>query len=397
MTENETARALALLRHSGGAMPTLGLPLTDMEQAATAAGLRVHLVDDPVSGSLAVLGWSGGEPAASTESPRLPRNRLNPKEVVTFVAAYALLTQRQQLSVIPLADVVALLRACTDKNAHTWAVPALERALPQAGLLRLQPDRTVRLGPGASTLDPSTQAALNSAAVRLRRHRAYPHKGDESHSAPPVPTPEITTAKASWYENDAVDCVRALEAADAPLPARDWQQFEEPATRREAERLLAGIGRTLIEATAVSDSGRREVTGYISGWHPVVTPVLKAPLGGLTATNLAALALVYLYDRLIPESGGAPERRTIESRLRDHKGPDGRDCLKGRDIAEALSRLKALGLIDSRNRIQESLLQRLTPEQDQRLRENVLMLADPGSLVADELRRRRTNEAGAAA
>lgn len=392
---------MARLRHSGGILPTSQLSLTALEQTATEAGLRIHLVEEEGGEMLAVLGWSGEEPAASTDNPRLPRNRLNPKEVVAFIAAYTLLTQRDQPPQRPLADVVALLRECTDKQAHTWAVPALERTLPHAGLLQLLPQRALRLGPGAATFSPSTHAVLTHAATQLRHHRSYPHRGDERHSAPTPHTPEIVTAKSSWVENDVIDCVRALEAADAPLPARDWEQFQEPGTRREVERLLATLGRTLNEVTTIRDSGRSEVTGYISSWHPSVLPTFRVPLASLTTTDLAVLALVYLHDRLIPESGGAAIRgRTMESRLRDHKGPDGRQCLSVKDIADALPRLRTLGLIDHRNHLEDSLLQRLTPEQAKRLRENAIMLADPDSLVADELRRRHRAESadtGAAA
>jgi hypothetical protein len=390
---SQAALGLARLRLAG-TLPAAGLPIADMEEAAAMGGRRVALIEAEIAdgqlATLAVLGWMGEEPSGSSQRPRLARRTLKPSEVKVFVAAYALVTHPDSGGVAAASAVTEFLAVCSQGRTASSANAALFRQLPQYELLDVT-DGQVRLGHAVAVLDSPSRRALESAAERLWHHPGFPlPHADRAQVA--VSEEREPVGEALGDELAALACVRALEAAELPLQARDWPALRDSAIRRDVEFRLRQLGRALVEVTSATRDRGIEVLGYISTWDPELRPRLDGTQFDLEVQDLAVMALAYLHGTVIPQSDGAPPPSSgMDELIGQHLGPKGHGLLDGQ-IDESFQRLKGLGLLDSRGRLAAHVLARLDEQQRRHLRQNLALLADPDGVAAREIRRRRRKE-----
>jgi hypothetical protein len=171
---DEVALALARLRQAGW-LPASDLPFARAEERAALAGRQVILAEgEGGTTALAVLTWQGTEPAGSNSPPRLPRRALSGKATKTLVVVHALLADSEaNRSVVNQGQVLAAIRLLTSRGGDTWAVPALQQVLPQAGLLAPR-DGGWAPGPVMRAWDLPTRDVMAHAARRLWEHPMWP-------------------------------------------------------------------------------------------------------------------------------------------------------------------------------------------------------------------------------
>ena len=172
--DDEVALSLARLRRAGW-LPASDLPFAQAEERAAQAGRQVIIADgEDGAAAVAVLTWQGTEPAGSKSSPWLPRRTLPANATKTLVVAHALLTDPlASRSAVTQVQVLAVIRLLTSRDADSWAVPALQQVLPQAGLLILL-DEGWAAGPVMRAWDPPTRDVMRHAARRLWEHPMWP-------------------------------------------------------------------------------------------------------------------------------------------------------------------------------------------------------------------------------
>jgi len=174
MSDSELAAAVALARaRRNGLVAATGLPIAAMEREAEAAGRQLHVVVTADGEPVLVLGWSGSEPVASTQAPRLSRRRMTASMIKCLVVAWALLHDvGHPRSSVATEDVVRVLDRLTGRSSRTWAIPAVEDALPRVGLMESDRGRW-RAGPAATTWDEQTREVMVGAVRRLHEHPGW--------------------------------------------------------------------------------------------------------------------------------------------------------------------------------------------------------------------------------
>ena len=173
----DVALTLARLRQRA-CLRVAGVRVGDVERAAELAGRQVELIDGGEGGSLMVLGWQGAEPAASTQAPKLSRRALSPTETRTLVVVYALLHDpRANRVMITTAQVLATVELLMGRTGNKWVLPALQEALPRAGLTAMV-DGGWCAGPTMLVWDGPTRDVMAHAARGLWEHPIWPQVPD---------------------------------------------------------------------------------------------------------------------------------------------------------------------------------------------------------------------------
>jgi hypothetical protein len=140
---------------------------------AETAGRRVHVVSPTGDDAVLLLGWQDPEPVSNGQSPRLSRRRLPVSTIKALVVAHALLQDPVGARTHVTTDqVVRAIDRLTGKSSRTWAVPAVEDTLPQAGLLRPAGPGWA-LGPTSSGWDDQTREVVSRAVEWLHEHPGW--------------------------------------------------------------------------------------------------------------------------------------------------------------------------------------------------------------------------------
>ncbi|MFB6931295.1 hypothetical protein [Streptomyces chartreusis] len=168
-----------------------------------------------------------------------------------------------------------------------------------------------------------------------------------------------------------------------PVRPAHYRALAETPLRVVVEQVLAASGRTLLSVGG----------GYLSGYTDEIRQRLAHEgIGVLPRDDRAVLTLILLFSVAIPRANGT----TMPDQLWTQGTPVPRDQLKGCQLSDvvltsALQRLTDADLV-RRTRTGYALgnqFLRLTPAASAELFEQLILLADPDSPLAESIHRRR--------
>ena len=201
--------------------------------------------------------------------------------------------------------------------------------------------------------------------------------------------PELLGTLSEALRVEVLAAAAAVDVADAPVPADSFRALADPALRAAVEEALAAAGRCLI--------GHDD--GYISGYRDdIADRLIRDGIGVLRPTDRAVLTLVLLHTVAIPRARGRldsedwtqSEPTTVEELNRNRH-------LHKTDIKPSLRRLRTLGVLRHGHRSAIApgpQFLRLTQERNARLWEELVLLCRPEGMLAQVIRRRRTERLG---
>jgi hypothetical protein len=182
---------------------------------------------------------------------------------------------------------------------------------------------------------------------------------------------------------EVMAAVAAVETAERPVPGNAFRALAEASMRHVVEQVLAVSGRVLL----------RSGTGYLSGYDDAVTArIVEEGFGVLPAEDRAVLTLIVLLTVAIPRA----ERTIAMDAPWSQADPVSRERLKDSRLADnvinaALRRLRDARIISSgpRGISPGPQFDRLTPYASARIFEELILLAEPGGSLSEQIRRRR--------
>jgi len=191
----------------------------------------------------------------------------------------------------------------------------------------------------------------------------------------------------SRSRNAVLAAIAAVEAADAPVDASRFDALRDPGIRAHVSSVLAACGRTLIEGNG----------GWLSAYEDdVADALLEEGIGLLSEKDRAVLALVLLYTVAIPRARGRidgtdwtqAEPTTVEQ-LQKHR------YLTRRDILLSLRNLRSRGIL--RPGLRGAIAPgpqflRLSAARTRRIWDELVIVAQPDSTLAQVIRRRHSEE-----
>jgi hypothetical protein len=194
----------------------------------------------------------------------------------------------------------------------------------------------------------------------------------------------------SSSRNAVLAAIAALEAADVPVEASRFDALRDPGLRTHVSSALEACGRTLIERNG----------GWLSAYEDGVADTLvDEGIGVLSEKDRAVLALVLLYTVAIPRARGRIDgadwtqaEPTSVDQLQKHRS------LTRRDIQLSLRKLRSLGIL--RPGLRGAIAPgpqflRLSAMRTRRIWDELVIVAQPDSTLAQVIRRRHGQEHGA--
>lgn len=197
--------------------------------------------------------------------------------------------------------------------------------------------------------------------------------------------PELLRTLSEPARVEVLAAAAAVDVADTPVPSHAFRALADPALRAAVDEALAAAGRCLVQHD----------NGWLSGYRDdIADRLVEEGLGVLDPKDRAVLALVLLHTVAIPRARGRidsedwtlSEPTTIEELERNRH-------LNGADIRRALRRLRTLGVLRYGHRpaiAPGPQFLRLTQERNARLWEELVLLCRPEGMLAQVIRRRRT-------
>jgi hypothetical protein len=201
--------------------------------------------------------------------------------------------------------------------------------------------------------------------------------------------PELLRSLSEAGRVEVLAAAAAVDVADAPVPTHAFRALTDPALRAAVDEALSVAGRCLVEHDG----------GWLSGYRDdIADRLVEEGLGALDPKDRAVLALVLLHTVAIPRARGRidsedwtlSEPTTIEELERNRH-------LHATDIRRALRRLRTLGVLRYGHRpaiAPGPQFLRLTHERNARLWEELVLLCRPEGMLAQVIRRRRTERLG---
>lgn len=182
---------------------------------------------------------------------------------------------------------------------------------------------------------------------------------------------------------EVMAAVAAVETAERPVPGNAFRALAEAPMRHVVERVLAASGRVLLRAGS----------GYMSGYDDaIVDRFIEEGIGVLPPEDRAVLTLIVLFavaipraERTIPTDGSWSRGEPVpRERLKDSRLPD--NVIDG-----ALRRLRDARIVTSgpRGISPGPQFDRLTTAASARIFEELVLLAEPGGSLSEQIRRRR--------
>lgn len=200
------------------------------------------------------------------------------------------------------------------------------------------------------------------------------------------------------HRDEVLAAFAAVEYSTHPVPEVQMLALRDATLRRDLQRLLHRVGRTLVPAGD---------TQWTSGYRDDIAAELTAAgWSSLPVIDRAVLVLVLIHSVAIPRSQGiisgdswTSAHPTPADELLRYAQPG-----KG-DVRSALQRLRASGLVQlapSRGRgaiggtayLPGPQLHRLTPLARRALQQELILAAAPSSPLAAAIRARRTHPRG---
>lgn len=187
--------------------------------------------------------------------------------------------------------------------------------------------------------------------------------------------------------NAVLAAIAAVESADAPVPPDRFEALRDPGLRAHVACSLAECGRTLIERNG----------GWLSAYEDEVADALvEDGIGGLSEKDRAVLALVLLYTVAIPRARGRIDETdwtqaqpTTVEQLQKHRH------LTQSDIVRSLRRLRSQGIL--RPGLRGAIAPgpqflRLSAARTRRMWDELVIVSQPDSTLAQVIRRRQKQE-----
>ena len=201
--------------------------------------------------------------------------------------------------------------------------------------------------------------------------------------------PELLRALNEVARVDVLAAAAAVDVADAPVPTEAFRALTDPGLRAAVEDALSAAGRCLVQHDG----------GWMSGYRDdIADRLVEQGLGVLKPKDRAVLALVLLHTVAIPRARGRiesedwtlSEATTVEELERNRH-------LNASDIRRSLRRLRTLGVLRHGHRSAIApgpQFLRLTHERNARLWEELVLLCRPEGMLAQVIRRRRSERLG---
>lgn len=201
--------------------------------------------------------------------------------------------------------------------------------------------------------------------------------------------PELLQSLSETARVEVLAATAAVDIADAPVPAQAFRALADPALRAAVDEALSAAGRCLVQHDR----------GWLSGYRDEIADrLIEEGLGVLEPKDRAVLALVLLHTVAIPRARGRidsgdwtlAEPTTVEELERNRH-------LNASDIRRSLRRLRTLGVLRYGHRpaIEPGpQFLRLTQERNARLWEELVLLCRSDGMLAQVIRRRRTERLG---
>lgn len=208
----------------------------------------------------------------------------------------------------------------------------------------------------------------------------------------------ILTELSEQHRDEVLAAFAAVEHSAHPVPEVQMLALRDATLRRDLQRLLHRVGRTLVPV-----GGAHWTSGYRDDISAELT---AAGWNGLPVTDRAVLVLVLIHSVAIPRSQGilsgdswTSAQPTPADELLRYTQPG-----KG-DVRAALQRLRAAGLVQlapTRGRgsvggtayLPGPQLHRLTPLARRALQQELILAAAPNSPLAAAIRARRAQPRG---
>ena len=188
---------------------------------------------------------------------------------------------------------------------------------------------------------------------------------------------------------EVLAALAAVETAAQPVPETSFRALQDPALRATLEQCLGEAGRVLLRVPG----------GWLSGYDDMIAARVAAEgLGVLPEDDRAVLALVMIHSVAIPRSRGQLTGDSWVDSVPVARKELERSQLSNVRIGAALTRLRAAGILGqgAKGTIRPShQFLRLTPHVSRILWENLILLAEPGGVMAQVIRRRRQREQSA--
>lgn len=188
-------------------------------------------------------------------------------------------------------------------------------------------------------------------------------------------------------QSDLLAALAAVETAEKPVIEAAFRALQDPSLRGTLRECLKQAGRVLLKAEG----------GWLSGYDDTIRGRLATEgVGVLSPSDRAVLTLVLIHSVAIPRAKGQ-----ISSGSWLHAEPVSRETLDtskltSRAIDAGLRRLHDAGILrngPTRAQHQPShQFLRLTEQTSQRVWENLMILAQPGSVMAEAIRRGRAQD-----
>lgn len=182
-----------------------------------------------------------------------------------------------------------------------------------------------------------------------------------------------------------LEAVAALEVAAEPIDAARVPALDDPGLRALVGEVLGEVGRVVLRLPG----------GYVSGYDDEIADRLAAEgIGVLDPVDRAVLAVVLLRGVAVPRARGriTGDDWTDAEPITVDQIALNRHLTKTR-IKTSVRRLRAAGILRPGHRadlVPGPQFQRLTPARSQRLWEDLVLVSRPDGMLAEVIRRRRT-------
>lgn len=183
--------------------------------------------------------------------------------------------------------------------------------------------------------------------------------------------------------------ITAVETSDEPVAAEHYQALYDPALKSVVSEELDRTGRVLLDVDG----------GYTTGYaDDVADELTDHGIGQLCQQDRAVLTLVLLHSVAVPRARGKTDgdawTDAIEFDSDKLTAEWSNPHLTGKAVNESLRRLRDAGILKRGHRatpVPGPQFLRLTPNRTSLLWENLVLLAAPDSMLADVIRRRRSD------
>lgn len=196
----------------------------------------------------------------------------------------------------------------------------------------------------------------------------------------------MTASAGLGHDAEVLAALGAVEVAERAVREDDFRALADPALRHTIDHLLRSVGRALVQVDG----------GWLSGYPDDIADRLAAEgVGVLAPIDRAVLTLVLLRTVAIPRARGrvpdgdwtAAEATTIDILATNRH-------ISKQAVRSSVRRLRTAGILKPGLRadiVPGPQFVRLSSQRGSRLWEDLVLLCQPGGMLAEVIRRRRVD------